>query len=321
MEDNIFTRTVETVRGNPSEYEAVVQDIVAKIRNKKDTLKPGEINKGFIDAWNGSSNPMEHIVIAWLLTDYTIGTGEPKVDKALADILLEPLSDEYDGDKPERLQGWISGVIFADEENKKWLYKALMAMTVSYDSVQEKLHGTERLPSSGGTAGNEKVDLFRIPTSELIKQGENNALEFKETLEYDTQQNRKNSDVLFSSLKAIAGFLNAVGGTLLIGVDDSGDIKGIERDLSIMRNSNTDRFEQKIRNHLKDRFEPQPIGKVNVSPEKFTEGTVCRVDIQASKDIIHLDGKVYVRDGNTTQLLKDRQLTDWIQQRKLLSGK
>jgi predicted HTH transcriptional regulator len=166
-------------------------------------------------------------------------------------------------------------------------------------------------PASGG-----KADLAKVPISELIKQAEGPILEFKETLIYDTKQNRKSDDVLLSSLKTIAGFLNTGGGTLLIGVvNNSGEIKGIERDLRTMKHGNNDRFELKIRNCLKERFKPQPIGKVNISFEKFTEGTICRVDVQANKEIVHLDDEVYVRDGNTTQKLEGRPLTDWFQQR------
>jgi len=160
-----------------------------------------------------------------------------------------------------------------------------------------------------------QADLAKIPISELIKQGESHTLEFKETLEYDTHQNQGNKDVLHSSLKTIAGFLNAKGGSMLIGVDDLGKIRGVERDLSIIKRGNNDRFEQKIRNCLKDRFKPQPIGKVNISFERFMEGTVCRVDVQTSKEIVHLDNEVYVRDGNTTQKLEGRPLTDWVQER------
>jgi hypothetical protein len=164
--------------------------------------------------------------------------------------------------------------------------------------------------------GSQPPDLAKVPISELIKQAEGPILEFKETLIYDTKQNRKSDDVLLSSLKTIAGFLNTGGGTLLIGVvNDSGEIKGIERDLRIMKHGNNDRFELKIRNCLKERFKPQPIGKVNISFEKFTEGTICRVDVQANKEIVHLDDEVYVREGNTTQKLEGRSLTDWFQQR------
>ena len=162
-------------------------------------------------------------------------------------------------------------------------------------------------------------DLAKVSILELIKQGESHTLEFKEIPECNTQQNQKNNDVLFPSLKAIAGFLNATGGTLFIGVDDSGKLRGIDEYLNTMKRGNNDTFEQKIRNCLRDHFEPQPIGKVNVSFEKLTEGTICRIDVQASKEPVHLNNnlnnKVYVREGNTTQPLEGRQLTDWIKQR------
>jgi hypothetical protein len=150
---------------------------------------------------------------------------------------------------------------------------------------------------------------------QIIDQGEGHTVEFKETLEYDVKTDNNSKDVLLSSLKTIAGFLNADGGTLLIGVNDSGEIKGIERDLSTMKHSNNDRFEQKIRSCMRDRFNPQPIGKVSMLFEKFAEGTICRVDVQANKEVVHLDGDIYVREGNTTQKLEGRHRTDWIQQR------
>jgi hypothetical protein len=164
------------------------------------------------------------------------------------------------------------------------------------------------------------LNLAKVPISRLIEQGESHTLEFKEIPECNTQQNRKNNDVLFPPLKTIAGFLNAEGGILLIGVDNSGKIVGIEPYLNTMEQGNNDTFEQQIRNCLRDRFEPYPIGKVKVSFEKFMEGTVCRIDVQADKEPVNLDNEVYVRDGNTTQLLKGRRLTDWIQQRRLLTA-
>lgn len=164
------------------------------------------------------------------------------------------------------------------------------------------------------------LNLAKVPISKLIQQSESHTLEFKEIPECHTQQNRKNNDVVFSPLKTIAGFLNAEGGILLIGVDNSGKIVGIEPYLNTMEQGSNDTFEQQIRNCLRDRFEPYPIGKVKVSFEKFMEGTVCRIDVQADKEPVNLDNEIYVRDGNTTQLLKGRRLTDWIEQRRLLTA-
>ena len=126
---------------------------------------------------------------------------------------------------------------------------------------------------------------------------------------------------MHSSLKTIAGLLNADGGTLLIGVSDAGEIKGIARDLRTMgRNANNDRFELKIRNFISgqnSKFNPEATGKVSISFEELGEGTICRVDVEPfpKPEVLHFDDDVYVRDGNQTLKLEGRALTDWIQRR------
>ncbi len=194
--------------------------------------------------------------------------------------------------------------------DKDMLETALNWVKADIREQQEK--GQEASVKAGET---KETSLAEVPISKLIQQSESHTLEFKEIRECNTRKNRKNSDILFPSLKTIAGFLNVEGGILLIGVDNSGKIVGIEPYLNTMQQGNNDTFHQQIRNCLRDRFEPLPIGKVKVSFEKFQEGTICRVDVQRSGKIIHLDGKVYVREGNTTQELKGRDLTDWTQQR------
>jgi len=206
------------------------------------------------------------------------------------------------------------GRCVSDKEFKKKLdvfnneYKSLIQRKKLFEDIGVKETSTRQ--------NSEKIKSQNlIPISNLIEQGEGPTIEFKETLEYDVETNKNNKDVLLSSLKTIAGFLNSDGGTMLIGVNDSGKIMGIERDLGTMKHSSNDKFQVKIRNCLKDRFSPQPIRKVNITFEKFVEGVICRVDVRSSKDVVNLDDDVYVRDGNTTQKLKGRALTDWFQQR------
>jgi len=164
-------------------------------------------------------------------------------------------------------------------------------------------------------------DWRSIPIPELITQGESHTVEFKETLQYNIHTNQADEDLLHSSLKTIAGLLNADGGTLLIGVSDAGEIKGIARDLRTMgRNANNDRFELKIRNFISgqnSKFNPEATGKVSISFEELGEGTICRVDVEPfpKPEVLHFDDDVYVRDGNQTLKLEGRALTDWIQRR------
>jgi hypothetical protein len=156
-----------------------------------------------------------------------------------------------------------------------------------------------------------------IPISQLIAQGEDHTLEFKETLEYSVRDKKQDTNLNKECLKTIAGFLNTDGGTLLIGVRDNGEITGIERDLPYVQRKNEDGFQLKLRDLIKSNFTPFPAGKINIRFEKLTKGTVCRVDVEpVNKDqTIHLGKDVYIREGNSTQKLEGPNLTNWIHQR------
>ena len=151
--------------------------------------------------------------------------------------------------------------------------------------------------------------------SEYITQGESHTLEFKETFEYDIRQNQQNKNLNKASLKTIAAFLNTDGGTLLIGISDSGEVSGIQNDLQYVKGHEPDGFEQKLRHLINDRFDPSPLGNVQITFEELQEGIVCKVAVEQNREPIAFDDDSYIRDGNDTRKLKGRALTDWIQQR------
>lgn len=153
------------------------------------------------------------------------------------------------------------------------------------------------------------------PVLELISQGESHELEFKETLEYNIHTNQRTPELAKSSLKTIAAFLNADGGVLLLGVSDSGEVKGLDRDLQFVNRHNLDGFEQKLRSLLNSRFDPSPLGNVEITFEELQEGTVCQIKIEQSSEPVAFDNDFYIRDGNGTRKLEGRALTDWLRRR------
>lgn len=163
-------------------------------------------------------------------------------------------------------------------------------------------------------------DWRSIPIPELITQGESHTVEFKETLQYNIQTKKLDSKVFNSSLKTIAAFLNADGGTLLIGVSDSSEIMGIERDKKAMGRADNDRFQLKIRDKISgqnSRFKPAVLGNVEISFEELNERVICRINVQPlpASEIQHFDHKVFFRDGNRTIELTGPDLTNWIKRR------
>ena len=74
---------------------------------------------------------------------------------------------------------------------------------------------------------------------ELLKLQESKTLEFKSSLRWNLQEDRRDDKhVTHAALKTIAAFLNTEGGDLLIGVDDDRQVLGIDHD----RLENDDKF-------------------------------------------------------------------------------
>ena len=76
----------------------------------------------------------------------------------------------------------------------------------------------------------------------LMTDGENETLEFKLRLHYERHENQVNRSPQKAVIKALSGFLNGKGGTLLIGVNDSGGRDWRCRNQSLFRSRLQHRF-------------------------------------------------------------------------------
>lgn len=134
-----------------------------------------------------------------------------------------------------------------------------------------------------------KPDEFDI--LKLITNGENSRVEFKSSFRYDYKRFQAtgirdaNKEVEKSIAKTVAAFLNADGGTLLIGVSDDGNILGIEADLLLLNKHNIDTFRLQLKNSLESslndkivfehlKIEFQTIDGKNICALYITPGTV-----------------------------------------------
>jgi hypothetical protein len=67
-----------------------------------------------------------------------------------------------------------------------------------------------------------------VSLEDMIAEGESDELEFKSTLRWDLKEgtvNKKLEDVI---IKTVAAFANSDGGSVLIGVDDDGNVLGLD---------------------------------------------------------------------------------------------
>ena len=157
-----------------------------------------------------------------------------------------------------------------------------------------------------------------ISTEEIIAQGESKWVEFKQTGRVNLHTKQPDPVIEQMVVKSIAGFMNADGGTLLIGVTDSGEIYGIETDLKTLgKKQNADGFALWLNGLLDNRLGPVAAASVKFQFDNFPDGTVCRVDVSPSTAPTFVKGKkgeatFYVRLNNATRLLNTAEALDYV---------
>lgn len=158
-------------------------------------------------------------------------------------------------------------------------------------------------------------------TEELITSGESKHVEFKQTGRISLRTNQRDAVIEYEVVRAIAGFMNAEGGTLLIGVADSGEVFGIESDFKTLgRKQNADGFALWLDSLLDNTLGPVAAAGVNLQFDEFPDGTVCRVDVSRRLEPTYVKGKkgetsFYIRRNNATRLLNTAETVEYLRTR------
>jgi len=151
---------------------------------------------------------------------------------------------------------------------------------------------------------------------ELIRGLENKTLEFKSTLQWDVHQKKLNKDLRHEVMKTIAAFLNTHGGILLIGVDDDGEILGLNNDLSVSGKT-LDRYSQLLSTLIADHLGAGFSRLVDFRFEEVEANTVCVVEVEQAPKAVFLEWKndkeFHIRAGNTTKLLDTQEAHEHIE--------
>jgi ATP-dependent DNA helicase RecG len=140
-----------------------------------------------------------------------------------------------------------------------------------------------------------------VPTlAEALRTGEGQRVEFKRGLsDDDTKTGGVDSEVL----KSIAAFANTNDGAILIGVDDSGHVKGLEFDLK-----QRDRLERKIHQLARTRIKPTP--PIQVVFEQVRGLLIAKISVARGEAPLYMtDGIVYLRQGSADVQAQPDDLT------------
>jgi len=173
----------------------------------------------------------------------------------------------------------------------------------------------------GITKTEESVTAVSI--EDIINEGESNELEFKSSIRWNYHTETIDKKLETVILKSISAFTNGDGGTLIIGVDDEGEVLGLERDYTSLGGTK-DEFELHLRNLINQSFNKTfATSGLTIKFIPINEKEICRIDILKGTKPLYLEvvdngqkiDKFYVRSGNTSQELGVKEISEYINSR------
>ena len=131
----------------------------------------------------------------------------------------------------------------------------------------------------------EKMDQKQL--KDLIRKGESEVLEFKESLKLHNRIG-----------EAVSGLSNSKGGIILIGIEDSGKISGV---------SIGDNTLEKLANRIKQDTDPSIYPKISSNKLDGKDIIVIEIDESHEKPVFYKD-KAYKRVGKSTHRLNSSEM-------------
>lgn len=167
---------------------------------------------------------------------------------------------------------------------------------------------------------------FRI--LELVRQGENALVAFKPGLQCGYDQASPHELRELGIAKCIAGFMNTHGGHLFIGVDDKGNLLGLEKDYLILRRQeqqsllwvtpDREAFHQHLRQMVTALLDQSYLPFLEVDFCEVEEGRdICHVLVKPAESAVYVHigdrSHFFVRTGSTTIELDVIETLDYIE--------
>lgn len=228
-----------------------------------------------------------------------------KIGKQSPAEYVPALDAALSAEQRDRMYFWHAmPPLWWEMEYQTFLVERRIRMAKVIRSAWEDLSGNARA-----------ITVAPIDVTELIAAGEGDAIEFKSTLRTNLHTGQPDDKMQLAVLKTIAGFLNAKGGTLLIGVSDSGEVLGLDGDSF----PNEDKMGLHLVNLMKDRVGEVFLPYVHYRFEDEEGGRVLAVRCdKGPKAAFVKDGGVqrfFVRGGASTQELQGASIPEYCKQR------
>ncbi len=168
--------------------------------------------------------------------------------------------------------------------------------------------------------------LKRVETpsvEELVKSEESQQLEFKTTTRRNIRTGEIDPKRVHVVVKTVCGFLNSEGGSLVIGVGDSGAVVGIEDDLATLGKNDEDAYELFLRQALDNNLSAPTAATVKIKFHQIEGRVICELVVAPSGLPVFASpvkgegpsgSQFWVRVGNGTKQLHGEDMVKYQQE-------
>jgi hypothetical protein len=149
----------------------------------------------------------------------------------------------------------------------------------------------------------------------LIREGESPTLEFKSTLRTNLQSGKPGKEIELAWLKGVVGFLNSDGGTLLIGVNDAGEVVGLAADAFENEDKCLLHFKNLINQHIGAEYSRHIQGELRTVADSQILVVCCERADGAVFLKVGKNEEFHIRSGPSSMKLTPRQMLHYLSTR------
>lgn len=198
-------------------------------------------------------------------------------------------------------------------EVRRGILKATYTVSVD-DCMRFELAPDEAIRRILKGEDNARIEELNVAPEDLIRLSESSELEFKSSLRWSYRDGRVEPALEAVVLKSVAALANTRGGHLVIGVNDDGEVLGLEKDIATLKTQNgVDGLERHLYQLLINAFGiPFCSQSLSLSFPSIGGQGICIVRVQRSTELISVEKAdksglktrtFYVRTGNATREL------------------
>jgi DNA-binding response OmpR family regulator len=161
----------------------------------------------------------------------------------------------------------------------------------------------------------EQIDAKQLRS--LIEAGESNRFELKSTLRWNLKSNKSDKEIENMWLKTIIAFLNTDGGIILVGVEDDGNVLGLEPD----KFPNPDRYLLHVNNLIRERIGMEMAQFIKFGLKQLEGKEILCIQCVPAPEAAFLKNNkeedFYIRVGPGSRKLTSRETWLYINNRKM----